>query len=540
MALLQLPKHLHPDFSIHNRKPIEAVEIDWTNPLTKDLLYFFIWQKGLPYDLVTKQFVTLSPSGIQLKHDSQGAYVEHSGRAQASSFSPWSDIGNSSFTVLSRFRQPLSSRQTLFCSRQANNVSQIELRLNANNFGVAEAGSICFYVKDSTGPGTAASSVINGDWQTVVGVKNDGDHQLYVDGSQEASSAKVNENLSGSPDFVFGGLPNTTTIEFTGDRSVDIGWSDAKTPRDISSLNDDLYQILKPATPQFYFVPTGAAGDTNVNANTEALTLTEQQASITLDVNINAATEALTITENQATVSLGVNVTANTENLTLTEQQADISFDVDIQATTESLTITEQQASISFDVDIQAAAEALTLTEYQAAISTDGATNVQANVESLALTGQQATIAYDINVQANTEALTLTEYQASVSIGTNVLASLAQLTLTENAADIGIDVNVNAAAESLTLTPNAATIAAGGTTLTSQDITNIVNAIFAHIVENGETFEEQLRLVRAEAAGKLSVSGTTVTIRDAADGKDRITATVDANGQRTSVSTDGS
>ena len=57
-------------------------------------------------------------------------------------------------------------------------------------------------------------------------------------------------------------------------------------------------------------------------------------------------------------------------------------------------------------------------------------------------------------------------------------------------------------------------------------------------VEGSETYQEALRLVRAEAAGKLSVSGSTVTIRDAADTKDRITATVDDDGQRTVVTTD--
>lgn len=81
---------------------------------------------------------------------------------------------------------------------------------------------------------------------------------------------------------------------------------------------------------------------------------------------------------------------------------------------------------------------------------------------------------------------------------------------------------------------------AGDTTLTVQDITNIVNAIFAQIIENGESFEEQLKLIRAEAAGKLAVVGNVVTIRDAADSKDRITATVDNDGQRTSIITDSS
>lgn len=79
-----------------------------------------------------------------------------------------------------------------------------------------------------------------------------------------------------------------------------------------------------------------------------------------------------------------------------------------------------------------------------------------------------------------------------------------------------------------------------GSGVLPSDVTDIVNAVFAHIVEDTETFNQQLRLMRAEAAGKLGVSGTTVTIRDAADTKDRITATVDTGGQRTSVTTDAS
>lgn len=79
---------------------------------------------------------------------------------------------------------------------------------------------------------------------------------------------------------------------------------------------------------------------------------------------------------------------------------------------------------------------------------------------------------------------------------------------------------------------------AGDSTLTANDIQNIVNAIFSYIVENGETFEQQLRLIRAEAAGHLTVSGNQVGIRDAANTKDRITATTDINGQRTVVVTD--
>jgi len=58
------------------------------------------------------------------------------------------------------------------------------------------------------------------------------------------------------------------------------------------------------------------------------------------------------------------------------------------------------------------------------------------------------------------------------------------------------------------------------------------------VVEGSETWQESMRLVRAEAAGKVAVSGATVSFRDAADSKDRIVATVDEQGQRTAITTD--
>lgn len=55
-------------------------------------------------------------------------------------------------------------------------------------------------------------------------------------------------------------------------------------------------------------------------------------------------------------------------------------------------------------------------------------------------------------------------------------------------------------------------------------------------VETGQTVRQSFRLMLSALAGKLSITGgTTVKIRDVNDTKDRITATVDATGQRTAV-----
>lgn len=62
----------------------------------------------------------------------------------------------------------------------------------------------------------------------------------------------------------------------------------------------------------------------------------------------------------------------------------------------------------------------------------------------------------------------------------------------------------------------------------------------ANGVETGLTVRNALRLMAAALAGKLSgAATTTITIRSAvADSKDRLTATVDADGNRTAVTTD--
>ena len=63
----------------------------------------------------------------------------------------------------------------------------------------------------------------------------------------------------------------------------------------------------------------------------------------------------------------------------------------------------------------------------------------------------------------------------------------------------------------------------------------------ATILEGTLTWEEAQRIILAATAGKLSGAATTnVKIRDTADSKDRIDATVDADGNRTAVTLDGS
>ena len=79
-----------------------------------------------------------------------------------------------------------------------------------------------------------------------------------------------------------------------------------------------------------------------------------------------------------------------------------------------------------------------------------------------------------------------------------------------------------------------------GTALSGlNDIT--VADIIAGISEGSLDLQEMLRIIVAAVAGKASGGGTaTIKFRDLADTKDRITATVDVNGNRSVVTVDGS
>lgn len=76
--------------------------------------------------------------------------------------------------------------------------------------------------------------------------------------------------------------------------------------------------------------------------------------------------------------------------------------------------------------------------------------------------------------------------------------------------------------------------------LTGGERTSLIAALFATVSEGAETFIQAFRLMRSGIVGKLSgAPAGPVIMRDAADTKNRITATVDASGNRSAVTTDG-
>ena len=84
----------------------------------------------------------------------------------------------------------------------------------------------------------------------------------------------------------------------------------------------------------------------------------------------------------------------------------------------------------------------------------------------------------------------------------------------------------------------AASITVTGDALTTANVAAaILDAVNA--IESGVTLRQATRLILAATAGKASISGNTVTYRNAvADDTDRIVATTTTDGERTAITYD--
>jgi hypothetical protein len=119
-------------------------------------------------------------------------------------------------------------------------------------------------------------------------------------------------------------------------------------------------------------------------------------------------------------------------------------------------------------------------------------------------------------------------YEALVASGAAAFNSSDQVTVAGFAADA-----INAAA--------IAANAIGASELATDAVAEIADGVLDEVVENSKTMRQLLRLMLAALVEKSAGGGTsTITFRDDADLKNRISATVDASGNRTAVVLDGS
>lgn len=137
------------------------------------------------------------------------------------------------------------------------------------------------------------------------------------------------------------------------------------------------------------------APDRTVTATTQAIAISEAQASINTQRGLAATTQALAIIENAATLNRRRIISAQTQALAISEAQASISRTTAIAAGVQALVITELAATITKIVDreVEASVQAMTLQVQAAEIETSR--TIATAVQALALTEYSVTITTD-------------------------------------------------------------------------------------------------------------------------------------------------
>lgn len=160
------------------------------------------------------------------------------------------------------------------------------------------------------------------------------------------------------------------------------------------------------------------------------------------------------------------------------------------------------------------------VTEIQSGLSTHSAADVWAVATRVLTAGTNIALAKGTGVTGFTD-LSAADVRSAVGLASANLDT--QLT----AIDDYLDTEVAAIKAKTDLIP-AAPAAVG-------DIPTVSN-ILAGVIEGSVTLKQSMQIQNAAAASKLSgAATTTIVLRDLADSKDRITATVDADGNRSAV-----
>jgi hypothetical protein len=169
-----------------------------------------------------------------------------------------------------------------------------------------------------------------------------------------------------------------------------------------------------------------------------------------------------------------------------------------------------------------------------AAILVDTGTTLDGRIPAALVGGRMdanvGAISTDATAADNAEAF----FDGTGYAGTNNVIPL--VTTTTTATNV---TTVNGLAANVITATAIAADAIGASELAADALAEIADAVLDEVFEGTTTFRQALRIVYAALAGKAAGGGTTtVTFRDIADSKNRISATVDANGNRTAITLD--
>lgn len=246
---LKLPKQYHPDFARPGVKPTGNVEIDWSNPLARGLRHCIV-QTGRR-DLVSGH---VHP-GIAVTYDAARGVV-----LDGSAFSRLDyNTGVNAPAELSVYCS--ASYDSITADATLIDVNNIDFLIWADTYGgklrpAIFAGLAVYGTDVGFSPSSSSEYVKWGGRANAAA--NTG--ALFVDGKVSVADTSIGTRAwESSANIAFGGQYNYSRL-MSGAFEFIFMWDRELSDAEFAAINDDPYQILKPAQPMMLFTSAGGGG----------------------------------------------------------------------------------------------------------------------------------------------------------------------------------------------------------------------------------------------------------------------------------------
>lgn len=257
----ELEKNHHPDFAVKRQAPRGPVVLDVNHPLYSALDEFYLAQNRRMIGL--KHLKPAVPTNTTAGWGPTGGYVE---RSESDTLDcgdePWMSDSGTNMSVVAHY-STTDSDHTVVARRDGGSIIQwqwyVSNALNEITWKIGSTNNVMY-------SGTPPAKYSDG-FPHVVGVSVTGSAStLYHDGEIDGSSA-ASGTAGSSVNLAIGNRWETYPAAGFG---MDGGkiysvmfFNRALTDFEQKSLSDDPYQLLKPAVPMQWYLPTAAAGATN-------------------------------------------------------------------------------------------------------------------------------------------------------------------------------------------------------------------------------------------------------------------------------------
>lgn len=390
MSFLDLPKRLHSDFTTPNKKPVGEVEIDWSNPLTKGIRNYFLFNEGAGdvLDLVSTSFQSRDLGTWKI--GGKGRYLDFNDtRLQIG------DINGSQYTKIVMVSPDATSVQQNFISSSATPGSYFWIG-GSGNYALGHAGD--FDMLQGSAP-------VIGEIKTIAATYNSSgssarlfEEGTLVDSTTSAGTITVVDSSIGS---FGGGFYLNAKMYFAMVFDVE------KTDAEVKELSRNPYQVLKPKSNPVYFAPLGASGvlivqDLSTTTTITSPLLTQNNAFAVENLTVSTTLAESALNQNNA---LLVDALASSTSLTSTAFTEHSALNIDSLATATALTSPELVQQNILVVDDLASATSLTDPDFVQ----HSALSVDSLASATTLTDSSLSIAGALSVASLNVSTALTE-----------------------------------------------------------------------------------------------------------------------------------